>query len=244
MRLKSALFALPLSLLLLAPHASFADNLKLTSTAGGSTDGIAVFPYVFTVTIGSSTTSGVDLSCLSFDREIQIGESWAVNTSNLGSLSSAIDGSSLIALREDAFLDALYNTGFAGATNSEIQFAIWDILDPADVHSESGFDAISKALVLDAQNAQASETTAFLSQFTLFTPVVPAGDTDPTDPRNWKNPASWDGNGEPQEFLEYIPGTPNGPPASAPEPSSLLLFGTGLIGTVGMLKRRMQKTAA
>ena len=77
-----------------------------------STDGVEVYPYVFTVTTGSTTTTGVDLSCLSFNREVTIGESWAVNETNLASLATNanVDGSSDLDLREDAYLDALYGT--------------------------------------------------------------------------------------------------------------------------------------
>jgi len=235
MRLKSAVLALSLSLAVLAPRITLADSLTLTGVGGANTDGVYTYPYIFTVTVGNNTTTGVDLSCLNFNREITFNESWDINAANLSSIASnaTVDGSSDTALREDAYLDSLYDTGFDGASDSEIQFAIWDVLDPSDMATKDGFDAISQLLVIDAQNAQAGETNGFLSQFTLFTPVVPAGAA----------PANWNGNGEPQEFLQYTPSQTNSaPPAATPEPSSLMLMGTGLLGGVLILRRKLHMT--
>ena len=60
---------------------------------------------------------------------------------------------------------------------------------------------------------------AFYSQFTLFTAV----------------PESQSSGGTAQDFLGR-----NVPTAATPEPSSLLLLGTGLFGSAGMLYRRVR----
>jgi hypothetical protein len=237
MQFKSSLLALSLSLACFIPRAALADSLTLTGVGGASTNGIDVYPYIFTVDVGSNTTTGVDLSCLSFNREIKIGESWSVNTTTLSSLATnaTTDGSSDLQLREDAYLDSLYDSGFDGATDSEIQFAIWDILDPSGVAGNTGYDAESQYLVGLAAAAAPNESNGFLSQFTLYTPIV----TSPA-------PADWDGLGEPQEFLQYTPsGQPqDGPPPAVPEPSSLLLLGTGLFATVFIMRRKLQPALA
>jgi hypothetical protein len=222
MRLKSAVLAFSICAVCLVPQASYADQLTLKSTP----DGI-IYPYVFDVTIGSTTTDNVDLSCLSYNRQVTIGESWQVTATNLKGFSGTIDGTTAVEADEDAYLDALYNTVYA--SNSEIQYAIWDILDPSGVGSK--LDNTSKQLVTDAENfvAKNPDTAAFYSQFTLFTPT-------------W-NETGWT-KGEPQEFMEYTPiqglGLPP-PPGITPEPGSLVLLGTGIVGLAGVVRQRMKK---
>ena len=70
MRFKSSLVALSLSLTCFIPRAALADSLTLTGVGGASTNGVYVYPYIFTVDVGSSSALGVNLSCLSYNREI------------------------------------------------------------------------------------------------------------------------------------------------------------------------------
>ena len=223
MRLKYVAFAVLLPLLLLAPHATFADTLTLTGVGGANTDGVYTYPYEFTVTNASGTSTDVLMSCLNFDREIYFGETWSVTEESVLSVPvGGTDNESQAAFLEDAYLFNQYAGASGNAqVTSDLQFAIWDIMDPSVATSGlSGYDTIAQSLVAAAEaNYNTSAALAADANDVVYLPVA----------------GSWPSNdGEPQIFMV------DPPPAAAPEPSSLVLLGTGLLAAGGVMRRRLQ----
>ncbi len=152
------------------------------------------------------------LMCLDFNRTVTFGETWNVNIVAL-----PLDNSqSSIDYRADAWIFSQ----LGAYSNADVQYAVWDIFDPTDVNGHAGFGASAQSLAttgLAMATNQALLDSGFFSQFSLYLPT--------SDQTGWTA-------GQPQEFIGS---------AQAPEPSSFVLMGTGLIGAAGALRRKLAR---
>jgi PEP-CTERM motif len=190
-----------------------ADTLTLNNGTVNPSGGTPeIYPYSFQLNT-SSGTSTVNLMCLNYNREITDGESWSVTAEGIPTGNSVMDQD----YRADAILYSEILQPQAGVSVSEIQYAEWSIFDSSDLNGNSLFDSTAQTLASDALKAANNQQLISSGYFNKFTLYIPSNDT----------------SSGPQEFI----GT-----AVTPEPSSLMLFGSGLIGVAGLFRRKLVRS--
>ena len=232
-------FGFLLELSPLKAHASpVTDTLKFDGTTyngkgGNSLGGYSTYPYYFT--INGNTSTEVPLLCVSFQDQITNGESWGYTIAAIGTATPTLTAREE---QEDAYLDSLIpslnpsNPSYS-KTIEELQWAAWEVGDPNFFTTASDTGSTnpvlskdfgltkSEIIVINSDYAAAvgsvgNEQASFYAGYELFVPIVGS--------------QSW--GGTPQTFI-----------APVPEPSSLILLGSGLLAAAGTLYRRKRRTA-
>jgi hypothetical protein len=187
-------------------------NLELTGTGKLSYGSDATYPYYLSVDGSSNQLEGM---CISYDNEIDQGESWIAEV-------TAVTGS----LQQEAawlFNDA--NLSILAGNDAQAiddQWAAWEIFSvnaqnatPPDAGAATQLTAAESAVALGA------EPESFYQQYIIYVPQS-----------GW--PA---GKDVPQDFLGYADFQDGPDVPHAPEPSSLILLGSGLLSFVAVRAR-------
>jgi hypothetical protein len=200
------------ALLSFNPGNAYADTvtLKLESMSGQKSGGDNVYPYNFSYN-GSAFT--VPLMCLSFYDNVSIGESWTATITQIAGNTQ---------YEEAAYIFSLAAApGASSDTIAEAQWANWDLFETNEPHSAflSGVvpfndrSGVTTILNNAASYVAANPHSSLYSDYEVFIPLSgwPSGDCTP------------------QTFIGDSP---------APEPGSLVLLGTGMLGLAASLYRR------
>ena len=204
-----------LSLNSLKVYADTTMTVKLVSTGNqisGSSPQVYVFPYYFSF---NGSTDLTPLMCISYKNEITVGETWTATMVPVSGNEQYV---------EAAYIEALAAAPGASANTIAVaQWANWEFFDPE--YTTDGLSANLPAGYQTQIDAMLDEALKFAENNTKTTdyPYI-----DIFIPKyGW--PA---GDGIPQYFV----GDPY--PDPAPEPSSLILLGSGLLGLAGTLYRK------
>jgi hypothetical protein len=216
------------------------DGTTYNGKGGDSLGGIATYPYYFDIkndATGTKTT-GVPLLCLSFQDTITQYETWDATVYTLNNDSGYNPGSpgtlTQTDLKADAWIDSQVIQDFkANPTGNatvieELQWAAWMVGDSSlynmsksqleyQYHLTSGQINTIDGYVTTALGEASTETASFYSGYEIFVPMVGT--------QSWGN--------TPQTFMGPV----------VPEPSSFILFGSGLLTAAGALYRRKRRTA-
>jgi hypothetical protein len=201
------------------PSAAKADSVKLVGAGPTQSNGVYVVPYQLQVSdINGGAT--INVICDDYGDEVSINETWTGQIESYSNLSGAkfYDGGLGVENYDKAayiYYQYLINqTPFNAIADN---FAIWSLFNSGVPTPTDGSEATAEANILAQANTWYTGGGASSFDFSQFEVITAVG-TGSTGT-------------DPQEYI-YDP-TPT------PEPGSLALFGSGLLGLATLLRRKL-----
>jgi hypothetical protein len=190
------------------------STVKMQLLSVGANNAGGVYTYPYNFSINGGAP--VALICDSYDNHVDIGETWQANVVGLLS-GKGLYGSQLLDYKAAGLI---FKSILAGTISANVgNFAIWGLFSTTAQNSSyfqsSGASAIEQQYLTLATTAPNS---AF-SGLVLYTPIA----------------GTQSANGTPQEYIGYSP---------VPEPSTVMLFGTGMLSLAGMVRRKLKNSGA
>jgi hypothetical protein len=228
----------PVFLGLVFASAAFADSIKIPASsflwyqftdASSTAQNLPVAPYPSTATIDGNAVPSIYLICLDINNPTHTDTTYA-GTFYTAEAISDIPGQALLAINGEVswLADRLagYSENGPASYTGPISLAIWQLEFPTSTNAEHLPDPIDPAAQTWITQAEAAVAVPGYKPDSAF--FIP--DTIPGTPDS-------------QRFVAISetpePGTLDLLPA--PEPGTLGLMGTGLLGLVGLLRRKLRR---